>query len=185
MGWHGSSTAADAAPLRSLSAVRVAAGARRERWWVAGLAAAAIASYALLTWLGNEDIHSLARMFGISSLNVRMRNANFSNQNMSAFTLAGADLESANFNGADLSRADLTGAYLRYANFTNANLQGAQLRNAVLTNASLMGADLTGASLRGAYIVDSNLQGAKVTDAQLATARTLRGTLLPDGSTHP
>jgi len=48
-----------------------------------------------------------------------------------------------------------------------------------------MGADLTGASLQGAYIVDANLQGAIVTDAQLATARTLRGTVLPDGSTHP
>ncbi len=70
----------------------------------------------------------------------------------------------------DLSRADLVGAYLIRAN---------------LIEADLFGADLRGADLRGADLRRAALSNATVTPTQLTAARSLKGTILPDGSTHP
>jgi len=58
----------------------------------------------------------------------------------------------------------------------------------VLQGANLTGANLEGATLRGAVLAQATLDevsllGASVTEEQLATARSLRGTILPDGRT--
>jgi uncharacterized membrane protein len=71
--------------------------------------------------------------------------------------------------GGDLREADLSGADLREANLSGANLSGA----------NLSGANLSGANLSGARLMES-----KVTVEQLATAMSLNGATMPDGSTQ-
>ena len=70
----------------------------------------------------------------------------------------------------DLSDADLDGAYLGEANLSEADL----------SEAILLGAKLSGANLSAA-----DLSNAAVTPEQLNQARSLKDTILPDGSKHP
>lgn len=44
--------------------------------------------------------------------------------------------------------------------------------------------DLEGADLGEAVLYQADLPGAKVTDEQLATAETLKGATMPDGTKH-
>src|SRR5215204_3411555 len=81
--------------------------------------------------------------------------------------------------GADLSKANLRGAYLGEANLMEANLRGATLWGANLREANLSGANLSGANLSEANLSESN-----VTEEQLLKCRSLKGTTMPDGSTH-
>lgn len=59
----------------------------------------------------------------------------------------------------------------------HADLQGADLREACLSGTNLTGANLVGANLSGA-----RLTGAFVTPGQFASAKSLHGAILPDGS---
>jgi len=55
----------------------------------------------------------------------------------------------------------------------------------ILAAANLSGADLSAADLSAADLRDAVLSGARrLTDKQLATATTLNGATMPDGSTH-
>src|SRR5215210_4303916 len=74
--------------------------------------------------------------------------------------------------GADLTDADLSGADLRGADLRVADLRVADLRRADLSDARLRGADLSG--IRG--LTPEELE---------ATAFSLSGATMPDGSTHP
>jgi uncharacterized protein YjbI with pentapeptide repeats len=56
-----------------------------------------------------------------------------------------------------------------------ANLTGAGLRGAKLEGADLSGAILTGADMQGA---------ANSTEEQLASAKSLQGATMPDGTKH-
>lgn len=69
----------------------------------------------------------------------------------------------------DLSQADLSGM-----SFRNIDLRGANLSNADLSNADLWGANLDGI----------NFMTTNVTTRQLLEARSLKGTIMPDGSIH-
>src|SRR5215208_7578613 len=90
--------------------------------------------------------------------------------------LSGADLTDADLSGADLSGADLRVADLRRADLSRAVLFGADLSDAVLFDADLSDARLSGADLSG-------IRG--VTPEELeATAFSLSGATMPDGSTH-
>jgi hypothetical protein len=95
---------------------------------------------------------------------------------------------------------DLNEAILPYARLYNAFLDGAQLHNACLieadlSNAILYATDLSGANLSGANLSEANicnadlrganLGGAIVTTEQLASAKSLKGATMPDGSIHP
>ncbi len=66
---------------------------------------------------------------------------------------------------------------LRGADLSNADLQGADLREVCLSGTNLTGANLAGANLSG-----TRLTGAVVMPRQLASARSLHGAILPDGS---
>jgi Pentapeptide repeats (8 copies) len=66
---------------------------------------------------------------------------------------------------------------LHGADLSDADLQGADLREACLSGTNLAGANLMGTNLSGA-----RLTGAIVTLRQLASARSLHGAILPDGS---
>src|SRR5260370_25987827 len=84
-------------------------------------------------------------------------------------------LGGANLSGAILRNTDLYGADLSRANLSKAVLDGADLSRANLSEANLNEASLTGA----------NLRGTKVSPEQLATAKSLKGATMPDGSVHP
>src|SRR5215210_2601251 len=74
--------------------------------------------------------------------------------------------------GGDRTDADLSGADLRGADLRVADLRVADLRRADLSDARLRGADLSG--IRG--LTPEELE---------ATAFSLSGATMPDGSTHP
>ena len=54
-----------------------------------------------------------------------------------------------------------------------------------LSGANLRAADLRAANLRAANLSAAYLTGAIVTSEQLAPAKSLKGAIMPDGSTHP
>ena len=66
---------------------------------------------------------------------------------------------------------------LRRGDLREADLSGADLREADLSGADLSGANLSGANLSGARLMES-----KITAEQLATALSLNGATMPDGS---
>jgi hypothetical protein len=127
------------------------------------------------------------------------------NNNRPVISLRGADLREANLPEADLQKADLREANFREANLRDADLQGANLYGANLQRANLQGANLQDADLYGAYLKRADLQGANLQDAdlqraylqdadladtevskkQLATALSLEGATMPDGSIQP
>jgi hypothetical protein len=117
--------------------------------------------------------------------------------NLRRANLAGACMRGANLEGANLMDADLTGADLRQVILDNALIDGADLsqvdlRDASLRNAKLRGVELDDANLLGADLTDADLSGdkphwtdltrAKITGQQLASARSLEGVTLPDGT---
>ncbi|BAY39080.1 heterocyst-specific glycolipids-directing protein HglK [Nostoc sp. NIES-2111] len=82
----------------------------------------------------------------------QMKQANFTDANLSRVIMTRSDLSRATLNRANLANARLIGA-----NLSSAQLVGADLRNAVLENASLTGADLGDAKLQ-----EANLYGARL-----------------------
>jgi uncharacterized protein YjbI with pentapeptide repeats len=91
--------------------------------------------------------------------------------NLNEIYLYGADLRGADFRGSNISNAILSFANLSGANLEGANIHASDLRATVLT-----GANLKGANLRGAQ---------NMRDDQFASAKSLSGTIMPDGSIHP
>ena len=84
----------------------------------------------------------------------------------------------------DLCNINLQGANLYRANLREAKLVGANLDGASLNRVHLKNADLSEANLHGVRLEGADLRGAKVTDEQLAQAVSLKGAILPDGTTH-
>jgi uncharacterized protein YjbI with pentapeptide repeats len=102
------------------------------------------------------------------------------NANLSEAFLVEAALNYADLNGANLHNADLHDANLRYANLTNAILSGANLTGANLSNAKLRDAIFDYALLD-----DGNLKDAQeYTMEQLSKAKSLKGTIMPNGTKH-
>lgn len=135
------------------------------------------------------------QLLGGTDAVINLRWANLSNDDLRGVNLIGAHLI-----GANLSFADLGGAALSDADLNDATLFGANLRDADLSDANLIvadlrfanlgGADLTGADLTDADLTDADLTGAiltnaKLTQVQLNEAKSLQGTIMPDGSKHP
>jgi uncharacterized protein YjbI with pentapeptide repeats len=100
-------------------------------------------------------------------------------------TLTLACLGNAILTHADLSNTDLFGADLSSAMLNDATLTGATLTDTNLTGANLTNANLTGATLTGANLTDALLRGAHILNEQLTDVRSLKGAILPGGSTHP
>lgn len=90
------------------------------------------------------------------------------------------DLRNTNLDYVDLESAELEGIDLEGVNLEHADLENTDLENANMKNSNLLEADLTGTQLEGA-----NLEGAKITKEQLAKVASLKGAVLPDGSTYP
>ncbi|HNQ95120.1 MAG TPA: pentapeptide repeat-containing protein [Anaerolineales bacterium] len=94
------------------------------------------------------------------------------------------DLSGADFKDSDLILADLTNCYLLGVNFEGASLLGAYLQNSNLEGTNLHKADLRRADLSNAILMNAYLEDALVTTEQLKTAKTLKGTIMPDATTH-
>ncbi|MCI0395302.1 MAG: pentapeptide repeat-containing protein [Chloroflexi bacterium] len=103
-----------------------------------------------------------------------LRKANFS-----IASLVDASLEATNLKEADFEGADMAGVYLGEANLAQANLAWANLAWANLEFANLEGANLENANLDNAV-----LTRATVDPENLITARTLKGTTMPDGTKY-
>ncbi len=116
---------------------------------------------------------------------VNLNGADFARANLAHINLGQADLHRIDLTRASLFETYLRNADLRGATLRAANLRGTKLYNAALQGADLRSADLTGAKLKNASLQGANLRGAQVTEQQLAEARSLRGTIMPDGSQHP
>lgn len=95
--------------------------------------------------------------------------------------LQNGDLRDTALLGINLSGSDLRGSNFSYAELINANLSGVNLAGADLHASDLHNVILTGANLTGANLKDSE----GLTSAQLATAKTLSGATMPDGTVHP
>jgi len=116
--------------------------------------------------------------------------ADLRNADLSRAPLNRANLSRANLSRANLSAANLSGANLSHADLSGANPSGADLRNADLSAANLSGAnlshaDLSGANLSAATLSVADLRNATVTPEQLGEVRSLKDTIMPDGSKHP
>jgi uncharacterized protein YjbI with pentapeptide repeats len=110
--------------------------------------------------------------------------------NRPVISLRSADLRGADLYGAHLQEVNLQGANLQNANLQDAILWDAHLWDASLQGANLLEADLQGANLHQATLKEADLQEANLTYAevskeQLATALSLEGATMPDGSIHP
>jgi uncharacterized protein YjbI with pentapeptide repeats len=77
--------------------------------------------------------------------------------------------------GANLLVKEKPVVGLRYADFNGANLNGIYVVGEDLRFADFIKANLSGA----------DLSGAKVTSEQLKEAKSLQGTIMPDGQIHP
>jgi hypothetical protein len=120
---------------------------------------------------------------------VSLREANLIGANLIGANLIGANLGSANLGSADLSGANLSRAWLGLATLNMATLSRANLSDANLGSATLNMATLNMANLSGAFLSGAFLSGAFLSDArewtveQLTAARSLEGTIMPDGQT--
>lgn len=110
--------------------------------------------------------------------------ADLSDANLSDANLGRADLRFANLSDADLGLAYLSDANLEGAILSGATLNGADLKRANLSDANLSGVTLNGADLSNANLKRANLTNAEVSDKQLATAKSLKGATMPDGTKH-
>jgi len=135
-----------------------------------------------------------ANLFGTSMYRallyfVKFNDANLSQTNLILAHLHGAELNNANLQNTymesvDLSDAKLTHADLSSANLKHARMEGADLSEAKLIHTNLSKGDLSKVNLSRADLTDADLTGAIVTNEQLATAKSLKGATMPDGTIH-
>lgn len=124
------------------------------------------------------------RLIKVKESIVELKDANLQKADLSVVVLNRASLREANLNRAYLFWADLSGADLSGADLSGAYLSLVDLSDADLSRASLNETDLTGAILNGANLCEADLTGAIVTSEQLASACSLEGAIMPDGSKY-
>ncbi len=133
-------------------------------------------------YLSGSDAH----LYLTGLVGADLHGANLPNALLDDTDLRGADLRGANLHFAYLQVANLSGANLSSANLSNADLRSVNLSSANLSGADLRFADLgEGANLSSADLRFADLDGAEVTEEQLATASSLEGAIMPDGTKHP
>jgi hypothetical protein len=111
---------------------------------------------------------------------ISLRNADFSDAQLSDGHLGWADLKDANFRRADLTETTFWGAYLNEAFLMEATLKGAELNDANLSGTDLSDANLEEADLRGV----TNLTCGQLQEA-INWESTYRDENLACGSTIP
>ncbi len=112
--------------------------------------------------------------------NLRVVQSSLYRTDMSFSTFIDLTVTSSNFNDTILSHITISNS-----DFSNSRFVGADLSNANLSNVILRNTNLSNANLSGAVLNKVDLRGAEVTPGQLALAKSLKGTIMPDGSIHP
>lgn len=115
----------------------------------------------------------------------KLSNANLGGGQLELTHLDGVDLDGADLDGADLLGADLIDADMRATDLRGANLSDASLSNADMRATDSRTANFEGANFEGANLERANLRKAKIANEQLKETKSLKGTIMPDGSTHP
>ena len=124
--------------------------------------------------LSNANLSNPNSFYVLKSGNLNLDGANMHSANLSHALWSESTFRFANLTSANLSHASLSDVNLSDANLSDANLNCAYLCDAILHNANLSGADLSGA----------DLSYAKVSEKQLASVKSLKGTIMPDGTKH-
>ena len=96
-----------------------------------------------------------------------LRYQDFSNEDLSGTSLAGADMLKANFQGANLAGTILTMGSFYKADLTGANLADTFADRVIFSEANLTNAIFTDAMLSGSRFTDAEITGADFTDAIL------------------
>ena len=96
-----------------------------------------------------------------------LRHRDFSGQDVSGTSFAGADLQESNLNNANLS-----GSIITKASFTNANLKGANLTEVFgdrvdFTNADISNSLFVDAILTGSHFLNAEISGADFSGAMV------------------
>lgn len=99
---------------------------------------------------------------------------------LQAAAMSGIDIRDTSLVGANISKADLRHANLSFATLVFTNLSGANLADANLEASDMHNTNLSAANLAGANLKDV----IGITSVQLAKAKSLAGTIMPDGSKH-
>jgi Pentapeptide repeats (8 copies) len=117
---------------------------------------------------------------------IELQGTNLNGVNLSMLYLGEANLQRTSLKQANLQRTDLSSTNLQDADLSHANLHGARLFGADLQGARLFMADLQGAKLSGASLDGANLKDATgITIEELEKqAKSLKGTIMPDGTKH-
>jgi uncharacterized protein YjbI with pentapeptide repeats len=134
-----------------------------------------------------------------------LNNANFEwttfiDTKLSPSNIDGVNMKYSNLFGVDLSHESLVGADLRFANLCNANLMDANLKNTDMRNANLGHGrhyefsstsnkkhrvfDAKQVNMANANLEGADLRGANITEEQLESIKSLKGTIMPDGTKH-
>jgi uncharacterized protein YjbI with pentapeptide repeats len=120
-----------------------------------------------------------ANLEGADLKGVNLENTNMAGVSLKGANLAVASLTGANLAGAVLDRVNLARAIMVAANLERAILEDANLEDAILSRSNLKSAHLVGANLENV-----NLSGTNVDYSQLATAASLKGATMPDGTKY-
>ncbi|QGY45472.1 hypothetical protein GM418_17885 [Maribellus comscasis] len=136
------------------------------------------------------------KLFHFSKLNIKspldLRNSFLENAELNSIILSricfwSTKLKNANFTNAHLYQVDFWKADLSETNFTNAELTSCilaqtNLQNSILTGANLKNARLENANLTNADFTNANLKWAKIDLHQLKSVKSLKNTIMPDGT---
>ena len=129
--------------------------------------------HALRSTNGDRKCHIIRFLVDLGSLSHRVEND------------TGYDYQSViRLSYADLSDAELENVHLQEVNLWCANLENTNLRHADLEGANLPYAFFKNTNLSSANLERANLEHAIVTPEQLQKARSLKGAIMPDGSTY-
>ena len=175
---NGLRTSEEGAPVRAVARARTLTVVRELDGKRKGL---------LLRFLSQLDLirgEALVSLGGADLRGADLRGADLRLADLSGADLRDADLRLADLSFADLRGADLSGADLIFADLFGADLSGASMIGASMIGANLFNANLSGADLSGADLRDADLSRAEVTDEQLASATSLKGAIMPDGTQH-
>ncbi|MCG6186679.1 pentapeptide repeat-containing protein [Maribellus maritimus] len=146
----------------------------------------------------NSDTCELlcSKLFHFSKLDVKapldlrncfLENAKLNNIILSRICFWSSNLKKANFTNAYLYQVDFWKADLSETNFANAELKSCvlaqtNLQNSILTGANLKNARMENANLTNADFTEANLKWARIDLYQLKSVKSLKNTIMPDGT---
>lgn len=137
-------------------------------------------------WLGKVDLSETdlrgANFHGAIMPGADLHKCHLQGSDLVGANLGGANLQDAILVGADLRRAYLRGADLRRADLREVNLAEADLTDANLSETNLLDANLGAVDLTNANLTNANLTGTNAPDHLILRAKSLIGTVMPDGS---